>query len=148
MSSGEGMAAETQMDTPARGRIGAVLAVLNLLGAGIVVFFALLAAALSCDDNCSAAPGWRNDPNAWQWSGIVVLALVIFGSALVLNFAMLVTRARHLRKLAVFVQLVAIVLLAVLSFTAADTHGGWTYLLVLFAFFGTTGGVAARSVRD
>lgn len=116
-----------------------VLALLNLGGALLVAFFGLLADGLRCDDNCSIAPGWRNDPNAWQWHGIVVLALVILGSAVVLSAAAMIRRARNLRTVAVAVQLVAVLFLTVISLTASDTHGGWDYLVLLLFFFGVTG---------
>jgi hypothetical protein len=77
------------------------VALLNLVGATIVAFFGLLADGLRCDDNCSIAPGWRNDPNAWQWHGTLVLGLVTLGSALVLTIAVLMRRTRPLRGLAV-----------------------------------------------
>ena len=134
------MATETHIRHSAGRRASALLlALLDLAGAAIVAFFGLLADGLRCDDNCSIAPGWRNDPNAWQWHGTLVLALVVLGSALVLNFAGLARRARHLRAIAVGVQMAAVVLLVVLSLTASDTHGGWSYPLLLLVFFGATG---------
>ena len=63
-------------------RVGAfVLALSNLAGAMVVAFVGFFADGLRCDDNCSIAPGWRNDPHAWQWRGTLVLSLVILGSA-------------------------------------------------------------------
>jgi len=127
-------------------RVGAVLlALLNLAGAMIVAFFGLLADGLRCDDNCSIAPGWRNDPNAWQWHGSFVLGLVVLGSALVLTIAVLMRGTRLLRGPAVGVQLAAVVLLAFLSLTATDRHGGWYYLGLLFGFFAATGAGSVRS---
>ena len=138
------MAAETYVPPSPGRRVGAVLlALLNLAGAAILGFLGLLARGLRCDDNCSSAPGWRNDPNAWQWDGIVVLALVILGSALVLNFAVLTRGAQQLRSVAVGVQLAAVALLVSLSFTATDNHRGWHFLAYLFVFFGATGVGAA-----
>jgi hypothetical protein len=42
-------------------------------------------------------------------------------------------------------QLAAVVLLAFLSLTATDRHGGWYYLGLLFVFFAATGAGSARS---
>ena len=142
------MAAETQMDISAGRRAGAaLLAILNLAGAAIVAFLELIAGALSCDDNCSPAPGWRNDPSAWQWQAIVVVGLVIFVSALVLTVAVLMRRAEELRRLAALTQLVAVVVLAILSWTATDTHGAWTYPMWILLFFGATGLGSVMSAR-
>jgi hypothetical protein len=143
------MAAEPH-PAPRTGRrtAGILLAVLNLGGALIVGFFGLLADGLRCDDSCSIAPGWRNDPTSWQWRGILVLALVILGASLVLNVAGLFRRARPLQIVAVAVQLVAAVFLAVISLTADETHGGWNYLVMMLLFFGATGIGSARVAPD
>ena len=143
------MAAEPYVESSVGRRIaGVVLAFLNLAGALVVVFFGLLADGLRCDDNCSVAPGWRNDPNAWQWRGLLVLTLVILGSAVLINVAGLFRRARHVQMLGVGAQLVAVVFLALLSLTASDTHGGWNYLVLLFVFFGVTGAGSAWLAPD
>jgi len=124
---------------------GLLLALVNLAGAVVVAFFGLIADGLRCDDNCSVAPGWRNDPNAWQWHGSFVLSLVILGSALVLTAAVLIRAARSLRSIAVGVQLAAVVILDILASTATVTHGGSGYVVALFGFFAATGVAAARS---
>jgi hypothetical protein len=116
-----------------------------LLGAFVVVFFGLLADGLRCDDNCSIAPGWRNDPNAWQWQAVLVLALVVLGSALVLSVSALMRHGRGLGVVAVSVQLAAVVFLAILSLTASETQGGSGYLALLFVFFSATGAGLVRS---
>lgn len=140
------MVAEAHVRGSIGRRVGALLlALLNLAGAAVVAFFGLLADGLRCDDNCSIAPGWRNDPNAWQWHGTLVVCFVVLGSAVALTVAVLTRRLRHLRAMAVGVQLAALVILALLSFTAAGGNGGWAYLVVLFAFFAATGAGSARS---
>jgi MFS family permease len=144
-----GMAAEPQVQSSGGRRItGVLLAFFNLAGALLVVFFGLLADGLRCDDNCSVAPGWRNDPNAWQWRGILVLTLVILGSAVLINVAGPLRRARKVQLFALGTQLVVVVFLALLSITASQTHGGWNYLVLLFVFFAVTGAGSAWLAPD
>ncbi|HTU98487.1 MAG TPA: hypothetical protein VMF14_21735 [Solirubrobacteraceae bacterium] len=47
----------------------------------LMTFLALYANGLRCDDACDpSAPGWHNNPGAWQWSaqlwGLAVPALI------------------------------------------------------------------------
>jgi hypothetical protein len=39
--------------------------------------------ALKCDDSCSSAPPWRDDPDAWQWEAFGTVAIAGFGCAIV-----------------------------------------------------------------
>jgi hypothetical protein len=140
------MAAEAHGQVSLGRRIGVVLlALVNLAGATVVGFFGLLADGLRCDDNCSVAPGWRNDPNAWQWHGSLLLSLVILGSALVLALTAFSRHSRPLRSVAVGVQLTAALFLGVLASTANGSQGGWGALIALLAFFAFTGVGVARS---
>jgi len=140
------MAAEALRQSSAGRRIGGLLlALVNLAGAIVVALVGLIADGLRCDDSCSVAPGWRNDPSAWQWHGSFILSLVILGSALVLAVAVLLQRARSLGSVAVGVQLAALVILEVLAWTATETHRGSGSAVVLFGFFAATGVGAARS---
>jgi hypothetical protein len=69
------------------------------LSAGVALVGALWGFELKCDDSCSTAPGWREDPNAWQWNalgwagiGAFVCSLVVLGG--------IVSRRRILASLA------------------------------------------------
>jgi hypothetical protein len=132
-------------------RAGALLLpFVNLAGAAVLVLFGLIATGLRCDDNCSIAPGWRNEANAWQWDATIDVTLVIFFSALVLNVALLLPRTRRLRWAAVLLELGALVFLTFLSVTAVPGggNGGLTWLLALFVFFGATGVGAVGMAAD
>jgi hypothetical protein len=140
------MSADALMRSAAGRRLGGVfVALVNLAGAVVLAFLALIADGLRCDDACSNAPGWRNDPSAWQWHAGFVVSLVILGSALVLTLAMATRGARWLRSVAVGVQLAAVVSLALVDSTASGTQPGWGFAVVLCAFFAVTGVAAARS---
>jgi hypothetical protein len=65
----------------ASARVGAMvegIALIPLAGLGVLV--ALVLKGLTCDDGCGyvASPDWRHDPNAWQWSGQLFVAVVGF----------------------------------------------------------------------
>lgn len=67
-----------------------------LLATGIVAascFAALIGMLwgfeLRCDDSCSIAPHWREDPESWQWNAFGIAGLVGLGCALVLLAAVL-----------------------------------------------------------
>jgi hypothetical protein len=67
-------------------RVGALLVALaNVAVTGGLLFFGLIGNGLRCDDNCSTAPGWRNNPDAWQWDAQLLLLLTGFGVALLLT---------------------------------------------------------------
>src|SRR2546428_9963369 len=52
---------------------------------------------LKCDDSCSTAPPWRDDPSAWQWNALGVVALGGFVSSLAL-ISLVTSRRRTLAK--------------------------------------------------
>ena len=58
------------------GRLGPILLAVGAVG--ISAFGALIGLVwgfgLKCDDACSTVPGWRNDPDAWQWDAFGALA--------------------------------------------------------------------------
>ena len=135
------MIEDAQAHASAGRRVGArLLALLNLVGAGVLALFGLLGNGLRCDDNCSIAPGWRNDPTAWQWDALLIATLVILGSALLLN---VVLNNPHLRKVAVLVQVAALAFFALLSLTSG-ARGGASWVVVLVVFFVATGVGSAR----
>jgi hypothetical protein len=78
-------------------RVGALL--LTTVVATISGLAALVGAFwgfnLKCDDSCSVAPPWRNDPSAWQWNALGVVAVGGFVSSLVL-VALVAARRRSL----------------------------------------------------
>jgi len=125
-----------------------LLALVNLVGAAVLAFFGMLADGLRCDDNCSIAPGWRNDPRAWQWHGSLVLCLVILASAFVLVAAVMIRRTHLLQSVAVGVQLAAVSLVVLIWSTANDRQGGFATLVLIFGFFVSTGAAAAISASD
>ena len=131
--------------TLARSAGAQLLAFLNLAGAAVLAFLGFLANGLRCDDSCSIAPGWRNDPHAWQWGAQFALTLVILGSALLLNVVAQIRHTPRLRWLPVLLQVAALVLLTVLSLTAVGggRRGSSDWLVYLFLFFGATGAGSA-----
>lgn len=67
--------------------LSVLLALAGWAGSVWVLLVGLLwGLALKCDDSCSDAPGWRENPDAWQWNGLAALGVVAFlaGGALVL----------------------------------------------------------------
>jgi hypothetical protein len=75
-----------------------------------------------------------------------VLALVVFGSSLVLNAAVLIRRARHVGSAAVGVQLATLGVLAAISFTADASHSGVGFFVLPVIFLGATGAGSVLSV--
>lgn len=145
------MAGDAQGRRPLAQRAGALLLpFVNLAGAAVLVLFGLIATGLRCDDNCSIAPGWRNDASAWQWDATIDATLVIFCSALLLNVVLLLPRTRRLRWVAVLLELGALVFLTFLSVTAVPggRNDSLSWLLALFVFFGATGVGAVRMAAD
>lgn len=70
-------------------RFGSVLlalAVATVSGFGMLIGM-LWGFTLKCDDSCSTAPGWREDPNAWQWEALGWSSIAGFGAALVFTAA-------------------------------------------------------------
>ena len=62
----------------------------------LLAFFATLANALRCDENCNEKlPGWDNHVNAWQWEAgwIVAVGALLFAIAAVVLLAMRKERA-------------------------------------------------------
>jgi len=121
----------------------ALLALLNLFAALIVAFLGFLANGLRCDDNCSIAPGWRNDPAAWQWGMLLALALGILVAAVLLNIAVWVRYAR-LGWAAGLGQALALVFIGVLNATADSRSGGSGIFVVLALLFCATAFAATR----
>lgn len=96
--------------------------------------------SLKCDDSCGTPPPWRDDPDAWQWNAIGVLAIAGLACALAF-FAAVALRW----KIAAFAALVAWAVVAgvflnLFSDSGLTSHAerGWGALLVL-----VTAGLAA-----
>jgi hypothetical protein len=123
-------------------RVGAVaVGLMNLTGASFLGLLGLLANAMRCDDNCAlGVPGWRNDPNAWQWSAELAIAVAILAAAVALNVSLWTRRRRRWMVAAVVIQLSGLALLTVLAATAeAATGNGRDFLARLTAFFAASG---------
>jgi hypothetical protein len=67
-------------------RLGALVLVVALAASS--GFAALIGAfwgfGLKCDDSCGTPPPWRDDPSAWQWNALGIVAIAGFGCALLL----------------------------------------------------------------
>ena len=118
-----------------------LVGLLNFAGAVVLALLGLLANGMRCDDNCAVGvPGWRNDPNAWQWGAELYIALAILAASLLLNVLLWTRRRRRLMVAPVLVQLSALALLCVLAVTAEPgTGNGAGALPPLIAFFAVSG---------
>ncbi|HEU0304005.1 MAG TPA: hypothetical protein VFR32_05435 [Gaiellaceae bacterium] len=65
--------------------LASVIAASSAYGALIGVFWGF---GLKCDDSCSSAPLWRDDPNAWQWDALGTVALAGFACGLIFLLAL------------------------------------------------------------
>jgi hypothetical protein len=64
-------------------RLAAVLLAAAIVAASaIAALLGSVAASLKCDDSCSTLPGWREDPDAWQWEALGTLSIGGFFCAL------------------------------------------------------------------
>ncbi len=69
---------------------GFAVGVIVLPPLALLAFFALVANALRCDDNCDEnLPGWSNHVNGWQWEAglIATVAALLFAIAAVVLLA-------------------------------------------------------------
>jgi hypothetical protein len=93
---------------------------------------------LKCDDSCGPSRGWRGDPDAWQWNGVLALGVLAFvaGGA----FFIFVWRRRPLlATLAVVVGFTSTAMLAGVFSTEwidhLDRRGGGELLLMVAGVF-------------
>jgi hypothetical protein len=99
-------------------------------GALIGVFWGF---GLKCDDSCSSAPLWRDDPDAWQWQAFGTVGIAGFASALVFLAAVALRwRWLALAALAVWAALAgAFMVLFRDSGLTSNAGRGWTAIAVL-----------------
>ena len=106
---------------------------------------------LTCDDSCSGAPPWRDDPEAWQWDAFGWVSVAGFASAL----GFLVSVARGSRSFALGALVVWAVLGCVWTILLRDSGltsnaaRGWSALAVLvLAGIAATALTRRRSPRE
>ena len=89
---------------------------------------------LTCDDSCSSAPPWREDPHAWQWQAFGWVAIAGFACALVFLAAIaLRRRSASLATLAAWVLLAAAFMTLFRESGLTSNAGrGWAAIVVLF----------------
>jgi hypothetical protein len=120
----------------------ATLVATSVIGA---LIGALWGFGLKCDDSCATPPtSWRDDPDAWQWNALAIVALV----AVCVAVLFLAALARRWLLLAV-TSLLAWAALAASFIVLFDESGltsnperGWIGLAIL----GTAGVVAVALV--
>ena len=85
---------------------------------------------LKCDDSCSEPPPWRDDPNAWQWDALGVVALGGFACSLI--FLVAVAAGRRTIASTAFVSwgLLAVAFLMLFRDSGLTSHAerGWVGL--------------------
>lgn len=123
-------------DTASVGRhlVGLALA----LGvAAASAFLALVAVlwgfALKCDDSCSTARGWREDPNAWEWSAFGWVGIGGFVAALLVLIAIALRRKLVAWFALALWGICGVVYLRLLSGSGLTSHEprGWVALAAL-----------------
>jgi len=110
--------------------LAAGIAAASGFGALIGLFWGF---GLKCDDSCSSAPFWRDDPDAWQWHAFGTVGIAGFASALVFLAAIsLRWRLLALATLAVWALLAgAFMVLFRDSGLTSNAGRGWTAIAVL-----------------
>lgn len=116
-------------------RFAAVALALALVAvsAGAALVGAFWGFGLKCDDSCSSAPGWREDPNAWQWNalGNAGITALLCSAIFIVSIA---AGKRTLASLALGLWAVsAISFLSLLRDSGLTSHEerGWVGLLAL-----------------
>lgn len=67
---------------------GALLALVLWAASGVVGLFGLYVfAGLRCDESCDG-PGWRDDPDAWQWNALAGVSVTLSVVATAFAFAL------------------------------------------------------------
>ena len=102
------------------------IAIVAISGFGALVG-AFWGFGLQCDDSCGTPPPWRDDPNAWQWDAMGVVAIGGFVCSLV--FVATVAARRRTLASAVFVSwgALAIAFLRLFKDSGLTSHAerGW-----------------------
>ena len=93
---------------------------------------------LKCDESCGNEPGWRGDPDAWQWYGIAGLGGLAFAAGGALFLFVLLRRPLPAAT-AVVVGFAAVVILSGAASTEwiehLDRRSGGEFLLMLTGAF-------------
>ena len=101
--------------------------------------------SLKCDDSCSTAPPWRDDPNSWQWDAFAWVGIAGFVCALVFLSVIILGRTRVAWLSLASWAALAVVFLRLFDDSGLTSHPGrgWLALAALVV----TGGASVAMAR-